>query len=100
MSVVVTVRVKADPAKLDEFAKKEPGTLAAISGKGKAGGAIHHEFYSGDGEVVVIDEWKDEASFRSFFEGTPDIERVMAAAGATSAPEITILRRMDLGDSF
>jgi len=32
---------------------------------------LHHRFVSGDGELMVIDEWETAKQFQSFFDGNP-----------------------------
>ena len=100
MSVLMTLRVKGDATKLEALAAADPTLLSTVSAKGKEMGATYHRFYATDTEVLVVDVWPDEASFHSFFDSTPDIGKVMAEAGVTSAPEITFWRKLDLGDDI
>lgn len=94
MSVLMTLRVKGDPSKVESQAE----TLRGITEKGKAQGIISHHFYGTSDEVLVVDEWPDEESFHAFFESTPEIQEVMSQAGVTTAPEITFWRHLDTGD--
>jgi heme-degrading monooxygenase HmoA len=100
MSVLVTVRIKADPARLEEFAAANGEMIKAISEDGRSKGAIHHRFYGGDGEVLVVDEWDSAESFQAFFGGQADIPKVMEGAGAEGEPEITFRRPLETGDDF
>jgi hypothetical protein len=101
MSVIVRLRLKADPAALERYAQENPDVLQGIVEDGKSKGAIHHLFAAdGDDTVVVIDEWPDEASFQGFFEGQQDIPKVMEAASAQGEPDIKFLRILDTGDAF
>jgi quinol monooxygenase YgiN len=74
--------------------------LKGIARAGQAAGAVHHVFAGGDGEVLVIDEWSDEAAFQKFFDSQPDIPKIMQAAGAKGAPEITVYRKLAMPDEF
>jgi hypothetical protein len=100
MSVLVVVRVKGDVAKFEEYARENGETLKGIAEEGKAAGAIHHAFFAADDEIVVIDEWPDEQSFLSFFQGQQEIPQVMQASGAQGEPQIEFLRPLDTADKF
>jgi heme-degrading monooxygenase HmoA len=101
MSVFMTMKVKGDPAKLEEYVAQHEGKLSEISNRGKAAGAIHHAFYgSEDGTIMVVDEWDSPQSFQAFFEADPDIPQVMQAVGVTSEPEVTFWRKLETHDEF
>ncbi len=100
MSVFVTVRVAADPAKAEAYAAANAAFIQGISQEGKRRGAIHHRFFATDGEMMVFDEWESAEAFQKFFSENTDIPAVMAAAGATGAPEIKIWRVADMKDEF
>jgi quinol monooxygenase YgiN len=100
MSVLMTLRVKGDPSKLEAMVAADATRLAHVADKGKTMGATYHRFYASDGEILVIDEWPDEASFQAFFESTPEIPQIMADAGVTEQPTITFYRKLDLGDDI
>jgi hypothetical protein len=42
--------------------------LSAIAERAKSYGVIAHRFYGTDGQIMVVDEWPDAASFQAFFE--------------------------------
>ena len=69
MSVIMIMRVSADPAAFERYARANADQIARITDAAKAAGALRHEFVAGDGEVLAIDEWPDEASFHRFFAG-------------------------------
>lgn len=100
MSVLMTLRVAGDGSKLEELAAENPSLMEGIAQRGKDAGAIAHQFYAREGEVLVVDEWPDEASFQSFFEANTEIPGLMARAGVTSAPEISFWRKLDTKDGF
>jgi quinol monooxygenase YgiN len=102
MSVIVTVRVKADPRKLEELASSDPGRFKAVSDAAKPHGVIAHRFYgSENGEVLVIDEWPDAESFHAFFqEQQGTIGPLMQEVGATSAPEVSVWRKLETHDEI
>lgn len=100
MSVLMTLRVKADAKKLEDMFAADPKRFANVSAKGKTAGATYHRFYATDDEVLVVDEWPDEGSFHTFFAGTPEIPQIMAEAGVTTEPTITFYRKLDLGDDI
>jgi hypothetical protein len=100
MSVFMTLRVKGDPKRLEAMYEADPRRFADVAAKGKKMGATFHRFGASGDEILVIDEWPDEATFNSFFSSTPEIPKIMADAGVTEQPTITFHRRLDLGDDI
>ena len=69
MSIIMTLRAKGDPSKLEQAASNDPEGMQSIADQAKAHGLIAHRFYgSDDGQIMVVDEWPDAQSFQSFFE--------------------------------
>ncbi|MBO3743816.1 hypothetical protein [Actinoplanes flavus] len=100
MPVIMILRLKADPAAVEETARTHADTLNEIARLGREAGAVRHTFAGRDGEVLVIDEWPDEATFQEFFDNQPDIPRIMQAAGVQGPPEISFYRKLDTTDQF
>lgn len=101
MSVIMTLLLKADPDKLERVAADDPDRIRAISQAGKEHGVIAHRFYGADGQIMVVDEWPDEQSFRSFFEEQQDkIGPLMQDSGVTSEPAITFWRKLETHDEI
>jgi quinol monooxygenase YgiN len=100
VSVYMSLRVKADPGKLEQFARENPGKLQAISERAKGLGCIHHRFAADDGDVVVMDEWESQEAFEKFFNGAEDVGEVMQAVGVQSEPEVSFYRPLETGDEF
>jgi quinol monooxygenase YgiN len=99
MSVIMTLRTKGDPAKMEDFAQQHQEALQSVLENAKRHGVIAHRFYAGDGEMMVADEWPDPESFQAFFEESrEEIEPMMAAVGASGEPEVTFWRKLDTGD--
>jgi quinol monooxygenase YgiN len=96
MSVLMTLRVTGDP-KAIETADQQ--MLDTVVERAKEHGLISHHFFGSDNEVLVVDEWPDEASFKAFFDSSPEIGEMMAAAGVTSQPTIEYWRPLDVNDS-
>lgn len=95
------MRVKGDGAQFERVANERGESTRAIADRGRAAGAIHHAFYAADGEVVVVDEWDDPASFQKFFEAEQaNIGPLMEAAGVQGEPEVTFYRKLETGDAF
>jgi hypothetical protein len=96
MSVVVTIHFPvSDVAKAIEGLHDNAEFLEEITASTKGAGVIHHRFVSGDGELVVIDEWETAEQFQSFFDGNPKVAEVMASIGMTGAPEISVFESID-----
>jgi heme-degrading monooxygenase HmoA len=100
MSVMMLMKVKADPAKLEEVSKANPERMTSILEHAKEHGAIHHRFFGGDGEVVVIDEWETQEGFQAFFGHDEQVAQLMQDAGVTSEPEISFYSPLDTGDEL
>jgi heme-degrading monooxygenase HmoA len=102
MAVIMTMRFSADARKFEEAAAANGERLRAIADKAKEAGVLAHRFYgSEDGKVMVIDEWPDPESFRSFFESQQgEIGPLMQEAGVTSEPEVTFWRKLETGDEI
>jgi hypothetical protein len=100
MSVYMSLRMQADPARLEEAARENQDTLLAIADRAKGQGCIHHTFAARDSEVIVMDEWESEEAFQRFFEADPDIPSLMQKAGVSGEPEIKFYRPLRLGDEF
>lgn len=94
MSVLMTLRVSADPKAIEETA---PEVLRQVIDRAKGYGVISHHFYGTDNEVLVIDEWPDEASFQKFFESSPEVKDMMERAGA-GQPDIAFWHHLDVED--
>lgn len=99
MSVIMTLRVKGDPKKLEERAGQNPDGMRGIAERAKDHGLIAHRFYgSDDGQIMVVDEWPDPQSFQTFFEAArAEIEPMMQQV-ATSEPEITFWNKLETHD--
>jgi hypothetical protein len=101
MSVIVTIRVSADPASFEEHLRSQADTLGRTLELAKRHGVIAHRWYAGDGEVLVADEWPDSQSFQTFFsEAQSDIGPFLEAAGVTAPPEVRFWRVLDTQDTF
>jgi hypothetical protein len=102
MSIMMGLRLQADPTRVEQALNSDPERLKAIAERSKKYGAIHHRFYANEagGEVLVVDEWPDAESFRRFFSDSPDIGEMMTEAGVTSEPEPVFWRELDTPDKF
>ena len=101
MTVIVIGRFQADVARLEQAFVTQKQTFLDVSADAKTKGATHHQFGAGaDGEVVIIDEWPDAATFETFFANQQDIPKVMAEVGVTAPPVFEILRQLDSPDRF
>jgi hypothetical protein len=100
MSVIVIGRMQVDPANVAKLWAERRGDFEAASKDAKAAGALHHRWGFGDGEVVIIDEWNDAASFQTFFETHAVVADLMASAGVQGPPEFTIVEAKQGPDEF
>ena len=101
MSVVVTIHFPvSDVAKAIEGLHDNAEFLEEITASTKDAGVIHHRFVSGDGELVVIDEWETAEQFQGFFDGNPKVAEVMGSIGMTGAPEISVFESIDVAGTL
>lgn len=103
MSVMMGLRVDADPARVEEALNSDPERLKRIAQRARDAGCIHHRFFANEagGEVLIVDEWPDAESFLRFFEeSTADVGPMLAEAGVTKRPTPVFWREMDTPDKF
>ena len=101
MSIIVTLRIKGNPADLERYAAGAGGdVMRRIGEAGRKAGCIRHQFGGGDGEVIVVDEWPDEQSFQAFFSDQTEIADVMRDGGAQGPPEISFYRMLDTPEQY
>ena len=94
------LRIPVDPDAMRGAAESQRETFLAIADHSKANGAIHHEFWAGEGEVLAVDEWESPEAFQAFFEAKgAEIGQLMAAAGAGEATP-SFYTKMPMGDEF
>ncbi len=98
MTVLMTLRMLADGAKLTDYAQSHQEELQGIIERAKTHGVLSHRFYASSDEVLVVDEWPDEASFQAFFTASPEIKNMIAASDARSEPVVTFWTKLDTGD--
>jgi hypothetical protein len=68
----------------------QSGIPEEITTYGKSLGQIGHRMLLGENELVVIDEWPNEESFRTFFSEAPRMGEFLSGAGLASDPVISI----------
>jgi hypothetical protein len=96
MSVTVIAHFPvADVEKAKAGLQANAALLEEITVDTKAGGLIHHTFVAGEGELVVIDEWKTAEQFQSFFGGNAKVAKVMESIGVTGPPVVAIYNEVD-----
>lgn len=101
MSVIVTIHVKADGDKLEQWAAANQDTLKGIAAKAEAQGMIAHRFYADGNGVMVLDEWPDAESFQTFFHGSMgEIGPMIEAVGGQGEPEVRFWRELDTPDKY
>ena len=101
MRVMMILRIEVNPADMERAASEAGDTFLGIAEHAKANGAIHHEFWAGNGEVLVVDEWDSPEAFREFFEAKGgEIGQLMGSAGASRPDEPRFYRKLDLGDTY
>ena len=54
MTVAVTMKLKADPKRVEEVFRSHKGDFIDVSDAAKQQGVIKHLFAAGDGEVLIV----------------------------------------------
>ena len=100
MSVTVIIRFPvSDVAKAVEVLNAHADLLERITASTKPH-CLGHRFLSGDGELAVIDEWVDAATFQSFFVENAEAGHLMAELGMTGEPSVSIYEDTNAPGSF
>ena len=101
MSVVVIVRCPTDdPGKAIEWVRSHPDIPEEITTFGKSLGQIGHRILLAEKELVVIDEWPNEESFRTFFSEAPRMDEFLSGAGLTSDLVISVYEAIEVPGTF
>ncbi|HVY08889.1 MAG TPA: hypothetical protein VHB18_01925 [Mycobacteriales bacterium] len=101
MSFLISVKVPGDVAAFKQALADRSEEFTAIAEKGRAAGAIHHQFGAGDGYIHVIDEWDNPAHFEAFF-GSEELQAFVGSVGGdpSAAPDIVVSEALDSADKF
>jgi hypothetical protein len=100
MSVKMILRIPVDPAAMQRAAGENDAFLG-IAQHARENGAIHHEFWAGNGEVLAVDEWESAEAFQAFWDNQgQNIGQLMAAAQASEPAPPDFYEKMSLGDEF
>jgi len=99
VSVIVIIKVPGDVAKARATFEAQSDFLNQTGQRGQAAGALHHKFAAGEGEIVVIDEWRSREEFEQFF-ADPSIAQFMADAGASGPPVVEFYEAIESAGVF
>jgi heme-degrading monooxygenase HmoA len=103
MSVIMMIRLDADPAKFEEVAAANPDRIAGIRDRAVGNGLIAHRFLGNDesGGVIVVDEWETAEQFQEFFAGVAeDVGSLMAEVGVKNQPQPEFWRVLESHDKY
>ena len=101
MSVTVIIRFPvSDVAKAVEGMRAHASLLEKITESNKNSGNVHHRVLTGDGELVVLDEWETAEQFQSFFEGSSDVQQVISELGVAGPPTVSVFSSVDVPGTF
>ena len=101
MSVIITTKVSGDTNAFTKALEERADEFRAWGERGKAAGALHHQFAIGDGFVLVVDEWESVDAFQNFF-GDSEIQAFIGSVGGDPnvAPVTTVGESVDSSDKF
>ena len=99
MTVLMTMRMPADGTQLEKFAADNPTIFTEVVEMAKGHGLISHRFYASADELMVVDRWPDEDSFKAFAgEADAKIHQIMESAGISGEPQTMFWRELTTGD--
>jgi hypothetical protein len=100
MSVLITIKFPGDTATFRQALADRGGEFAKISESARAAGGIHHRFGTGDGFILLVDEWETMGHFEQFF-GDPSLQAFIGTVGAAPvSPEITVTEAIASPDQY
>ncbi|MDQ0028466.1 hypothetical protein [Arthrobacter bambusae] len=101
MSVIIATKISGDTSVFVKSLEERADEYRQMGERGRAAGAIHHQFAVGDGFVLVVDEWESTEAFQKFF-GNPEIQAFIGSAGGDPnvAPVITVAEAIDSADKY
>lgn len=100
MSVLVIAKFRGDTATFRAALAERSDEFAKFADQARAAGGIHHRFGTGDGFVVVNDEWESVEHFQKFF-GNPELQAFIGSAGAAPGqPEIIVAEAVTSPDQY
>jgi quinol monooxygenase YgiN len=100
VSVLVIAKLQGDTVKFRQALADRGDEFAKIVDAARAAGAIHHRFGTGDGFVLVQDEWDSAEHFQRFF-ADPSLQAFIASVGAAPAPpEVIVAEALSSVDQF
>lgn len=101
MSVIIATKVSGDTSVFTKSLEERADEYRQWGERGRAAGAIHHQFAVGDGFVLVVDEWESTEAFQKFF-GDPEIQAFIGSVGGDPkvAPEVTVGESVDSADKY
>ncbi|HEU5391530.1 MAG TPA: hypothetical protein VFV73_37080 [Streptosporangiaceae bacterium] len=100
MSVLIIAKFQGDTDKFRRSLEERAGEFAKISEESKGVGGLHHRFGTGDGFVLVVDEWESVEQFQAFM-ANPDLQAFIGSVGgAPVPPEVIVAEAITSPDEF
>ncbi len=100
MSVLVIGKFQGDTATFRQALAERAGEFEKVAAEAKTQGALHHRFGTGDGYVVIVDEWETVEQFQQFF-SNPDLQAFIGTIGAAPVPpEMIVAEAVTSPDQF
>jgi hypothetical protein len=101
VSAIVIVRFPvSDVAKAIDGLRAHAALLEEMTKANKNAGNLGHRVATGDGELVVVDEWETVEQFQGFYANNANIEHITAELGVTGPPAILVLSSVDVPGTF
>jgi len=91
MSVIVIGHLSADPANVEALWRDRRADFEAVQAAARAAGAVHHQWGFGDGQVVIIDEWR-RGDVPAVLRRSVDDRRPHAGGWRAGAADLRVLR--------
>jgi hypothetical protein len=100
MSVLVTVTIDGDTDKFRTSLTQKETEYRQIGQRARTAGAIHHRFGIGDRQILIVDEWTDQASYEQFF-GESSLQQFIKEVGGNPDTAVaTVTQAVSSPDQF
>ena len=100
VSVLVIGKFQGDTATFRQAVAERAGEFAKYADMARAAGGIHHRFGTGDGFVLVVDEWESPEHFQKFFSNLELQEFVGSIGAAPAPPEMIVAEAVASADQY
>jgi hypothetical protein len=90
----------SDVAEAVDALRARVARLEEMTESNNKAGNLAHRVASGDGEIVIVDEWETVKQFQSLYAESADVEHLSAELGVVGLPVILVLSSVEAPGTF